>query len=81
MSNSRVEKFREDIDFCLDNLKELNDWEQGFIQSISRGLDKYGDLTEKQAAKLRSIMEKLSGDDDDDDNDGLDELDFTPMGD
>lgn len=40
---------------CLDNADILNEWEIGFVNSIALQI---GKLTEKQAAKLASIMQK-----------------------
>ena len=47
------------IDYCANYSERLNDWERGFIEALSDKLERFGDLTEKQAKKLEQIYYRL----------------------
>ena len=43
------------ISECIDEGRDLNDWERNFLESISTAYETYGTLTERQAAVLEKI--------------------------
>lgn len=48
------------IDDCENRSEKLTDWESDFIDSIGDSLVRFGSLTDKQAAKLESIWERVT---------------------
>jgi hypothetical protein len=54
---------REDTTRHLKELSErqdLTDWEKGFVSSVSKGLTRYGSLTDGQQGVLKKIVDKYS---------------------
>lgn len=56
ITESMREKWRERIDFLLDNQSALTDWELSFIESV----DSVRDLTIKQSFKLGEIFNRVA---------------------
>jgi hypothetical protein len=53
-----IEKTKKEIDQILDSVEgDPNGWEQGFLQSIKKQLDKNGSLTDLQENKLIPILQ------------------------
>lgn len=48
------------IEDCENRSHKLNDWELGFIDSISKVLERGGSLTERQLETLEQIWEKIT---------------------
>lgn len=48
------------VNDCLARDSQLTEWEQGFIRSIHEQLESGRDLTEKQAARLDAIWERVT---------------------
>ena len=54
-----IEKTKKEIDQVLDSVElDPNGWEQGFLQSIKKQLDKKGTLTDPQENKLVPILQR-----------------------
>lgn len=48
------------IEDCMKRQSKLNDWENGFIHSISSQFDETGFLSEKQLDTLDQIWERIT---------------------
>lgn len=48
------------IEDCEHRSERLSDWESGFIDSISKQLEKGKTLTAKQYSKLEAIWERVT---------------------
>lgn len=54
-------KWREVLNFCLENMEWLSEREQKFVSDMDSNLMKWGSPTEKQGNWLMSIYRKLGG--------------------
>jgi hypothetical protein len=61
ISEETKNKWRDKINFCVDNQDKLSEWEMDFIDSIDDWLSKGKDLTHKQTKVLNRIFEKVGG--------------------
>lgn len=46
------------VTYLKDNVRDLNDWEAGFVDSLDTRLSAGGELTWKQSRKLREVFEQ-----------------------
>ncbi len=59
MDRSWHDKWKRQIEFLEEYGKHLNQWEIGFIASLSRWLSEDKDLTMKQSFKLGKIFHRI----------------------
>lgn len=57
-----IDEYQQMIQDCVQRESRLNEWEQGFVDSISRRLDDEKPLTPKQTETLDDIWERATKD-------------------
>ncbi|MEJ2276161.1 MAG: hypothetical protein P8Y70_00205 [Candidatus Lokiarchaeota archaeon] len=59
-SGSKKQEWKEQIEYCKNNLYKLEEWEIGFIDNMDERFNKFGVLTFKESNLLRKIFYKIS---------------------
>lgn len=60
MTSSTHDEHQQMVQDCENRESKLTDWERGFIDSISKQLTEGRRLSEKQAARLDEIWERIT---------------------
>lgn len=59
LANNSRESLAYMLEHCKGFMRELSQWEQGFIESVNERFERGGELTEKQIDRLEQIYCKL----------------------
>lgn len=59
ITQEMIDRWNKQLEYCIENQHKLNEWEEEFVDSVSKYLSDNKKLKFKQSCVLRKIYNKL----------------------